>query len=535
VKEIRCGIYTRKSHEEGLEQEYNSLDAQRDACESYIKSQAHEGWTLVKKHYDDGGFSGGNLKRPALQEVLQDIRDDKVDVIVVYKIDRLTRSLMDFSNIIEVLDSSEASFVSVTQHFNTTSSMGRLTLNVLLSFAQFEREITGERIRDKIASSKKKGMWMGGHPPLGYDVIDKKLLLNENEANDVRTIFGRYVALESVTDLVDDLEKRNITTKRWTSENGKKHGGEFYKRGALYKLLQNRLYRGEIDYKGNIYPGQQKTIVLKPLWDAVQEKMESNRRKKEAAKSKKAPYLLEGLIHDSLGNIMSPTYSVKKGNRRYPYYVSAPLNGKRKTRAGDVPRVPALAIDELIRHRIATILDLEDYSNVDRELTKRILKKVLIYKDTVEIEVDHTLPNADCNRLHGNGDTITRQGQHTHVRISATLRLHSRKLSLINPAGKPLTAIQQPDGVLIKNLVLAHKWRESLESGEYTTLQQIADVEKCTERFIRKIIPMAYLAPDIVESILEGRQPASFDLKKFQKNRLPLSWQEQRQLLGYTA
>jgi site-specific DNA recombinase len=535
MTEKRCAIYTRKSHEEGLEQEYNSLDAQRDACESYIKSQAHEGWTLVKKHYDDGGFSGGNLKRPALQEILEDIRDDKVDVIVVYKIDRLTRSLMDFSNIIEVLDNAEASFVSVTQHFNTTSSMGRLTLNVLLSFAQFEREITGERIRDKIASSKKRGMWMGGHPPLGYDVTAKKLILNAKDANDVRTIFERYVALESVTDLANDLQKRNITTKRWTSENGKKHGGEFYKRGALYRLLQNRLYRGEIDYKGNIYPGLHKAIIFKPLWDAVQERMESNRRKKEAAKSKKSPYLLEGLIHDSRGNIMSPTYSIKKGNRRYPYYVSASLNGKRKGATADVPRVPALPINDLVRDRIATIMALDNYKEVDRDLTNRIIKKVSIYKDIVEIEVDHTVPNADCNRLKGSDDTLTRLGLHTHIRISATLRLHSRKLALINPAGNSLTTIQEPDTILIKNLALAYKWRESLEQGKFRTLQQIADVEECTERFIRKIIPMAYLAPDIIESILEGRQPASFDLKKFQENRLPLSWQEQRRLLGYAA
>lgn len=220
---------------------------------------------------------------------------------------------------------------------------------------------------------------------------------------------------------------------------------------------------------------------------------------------------------------MSPTYSVKKGNRRYPYYVSAPLNGKRKVPVGDIPRVPALAINELIRHRIATIMDKNDYREVDRELTNRILRKVSVYKDTVEIEVDHTLPNADCNRLQGNGDTITRQGQHTHIRISATLHRHSRKLALVNAAGDSLTAIQEPDPILIKNLVLAYKWRESLEQGKFKTLQQIADAEKCTERFIRKIIPMAYLAPNIVESILEGRQPASFDLKKFQKNRLPLS------------
>ena len=411
MMEKRCAIYTRKSHEEGLEQEYNSLDAQRDACESYIKSQAHERWTLVKKPYDDGGFSGATLKRPALQKLLEDIRDDKVDVIVVYKIDRLTRSLMDFSNIIKVLDEAEASFVSVTQHFNTTSSMGRLTLNVLLSFAQFEREITGERIRDKISASKKKGMWTGGRPPLGYNIVDKKLEVNLDEAKHVQTIFETYLELGSVTDLVDSIKDKRITTKRWDSANGNKHGGKSYQRGALYHLLQNHLYRGEINYQGQIYEGQHKAIISKPLWDEVQKRMESNRRRQANAKYKKTPYLLEGLIHDSEGHIMSPTYSVKKGNHRYPYYVSAPLNGKRKISVGEVPRVPALVIDDLIRDRIAIIMNLKDHTTINHELAQRILKKVTVYKDNVEIEINHSVPNADTKRLNGNNDTITQIDQ----------------------------------------------------------------------------------------------------------------------------
>ena len=465
MKEIRCAIYTRKSHEEGLDQEYNSLDAQRDACESYVKSQAHEGWKLIKKNYDDGGFSGGTLKRPALQQVLMDIQNDEVDVIVVYKIDRLTRSLMDFSNIIEILDKAEASFVSVTQHFNTTSSMGRLTLNVLLSFAQFEREITGERIRDKIAASKKKGMWTGGRPPMGYDVVDKKLETNPAEAKQIKTIFERYVDLGSVTDLVDDLKERNITTKRWTSAKGNPQGGKRFQRGALYNLLQNKLYLGEVEYKDNVYSGQHKAIIYKPLWDAVQQRLETNRRRTNEVKAKRTSYLLEGIIHDSKGNIMSPTYSVKKGNRRYPYYVSAPLNGKRKIPVGEVPRVPAQAIDDLIRDRVATIMNLDSYKLVDRSLVTKALKKLTIYNDFVELEIHHSLPSADCNRLKGNGDTITEHAQHTHLRVQATLRKHAMKLTFINPTGNSVTTIQKLDSTLIKNVALAFKWREAIKSG----------------------------------------------------------------------
>jgi site-specific DNA recombinase len=535
MKEIRCAIYTRKSHEEGLDQEYNSLDAQRDACESYIKSQSHEGWTLVKKNYDDGGFSGGNLKRPALQQLLKDIQNDEVDVIVVYKIDRLTRSLMDFSNIIEVLDKSEASFVSVTQHFNTTSSMGRLTLNVLLSFAQFEREITGERIRDKIAASKKKGMWMGGCPPMGYDVVDKKLEVNPVEAKKIKTIFERYVALGSVTDLVKDLKDRNITTKKWTSSTGKAMGGRPYQRGALYNLLQNRLYLGEMPHKDKSYPGEHKAIIYKPLWDAVQKQLESNRRRHKETKAKRKSCLLKGLIYDSKDNVMSPSYSVKKGNRRYPYYVSAPLNGKRKVPVGEVPRVPSKAIDDLIRDRLATIMNLDNHQLIDRNFAKRAIRKLTVFNDFVELEIYHSLSNVDCSRLKGNGDTITEHAQYTHVRIPATLRKYAMKLTFINPAGNPVTTIQNLDSTLIKNVALAFKWRESIEAGTYSTHPQIAHAENCTERFIRKVLPFAYLAPDIIESILNGTQPAIFDYYNFQKLPLPIDWHAQRKLFGYTA
>src|SRR6516162_2962492 len=267
---LRCAVYTRKSSEEGLEQEFNSLHAQREACEAFIISQRHEGWSCLLQLYDDGGRSGGNLERPALQLLLADIRDGKVDVVVVYKIDRLTRSLADFAKIVEIFDQKGVSFVSVTQQFNTTTSMGRLTLNVLLSFAQFEREVTGKRIRDKIAASKKKGMWMGGVPPLGYAVRDRKLVIVEREAETVRHIFRRYAALGSVRLLQQELETHGITGKSWTSASGRNWGGKPLGRGALYLILRNPIYRGEIVHKDQTYPGEHRAIIDLDLWDTVQ-------------------------------------------------------------------------------------------------------------------------------------------------------------------------------------------------------------------------------------------------------------------------
>src|SRR5450756_354082 len=267
---IPCAIYTRKSSEEGLEQDFNSLDAQREACAAYVLSQQHEGWRAIPTCYDDGGYSGGNMDRPALKKLLEDIDQKKIKVVVVYKVDRLTRALADFAKIVEIFDARGVSFVSVTQQFNTTTSMGRLTLNVLLSFAQFEREVTGERIRDKIAASKKKGMWMGGMPPLGFDVKNRKLVVNDAEARIVVEIYRRYLALKSVHALRDELADAGIKSKRRTRPDGAEYGGQKFSRGAFYLLLQNRLYRGEISHKGNSYPGEHPAIVDKPLWDEVQ-------------------------------------------------------------------------------------------------------------------------------------------------------------------------------------------------------------------------------------------------------------------------
>ena len=328
---VRCAIYTRKSSEEGLEQEFNSLQAQREACEAFINSQRHEGWVCLRAAYDDGGFSGATMDRPALQQLLADLTAGRVDTVVVYKIDRLTRSLADFAKIVEILDARGASFVSVTQQFNTTTSMGRLTLNVLLSFAQFEREVIGERIRDKIAASKKKGMWMGGVPPLGYRAQDRKLIIVDSEAEIVRFIFRRYAELGSVRLLKDELEARSIQSKLRTSASGRISGGKPFARGALYLMLQNRIYRGEIVHNEQSHLGEHEPIIDQPLWDAVQAQLASNAAQRNEGGKTRQPSLLAGMLFDRDGNRMTPSHAVKKGTR-YRYYVSALADHERSDR-----------------------------------------------------------------------------------------------------------------------------------------------------------------------------------------------------------
>src|SRR5262245_24796743 len=321
-KKIRCAIYTRKSTDEGLDQAFNSLDAQREACAAFVLSQKHEGWTVLPALYDDGGYSGGNMERPALQRLIAQIEAGKVDVVVVYKVDRLTRALSDFAKLVEIFDRRSVSFVSITQQFNTTTSMGRLTLNMLLSFAQFEREIIGERVRDKIAASKKKGMWMGGMPPLGYDVKDRKLVVNRDEAQIVVNIFQRYLVLKSVRDLKEELAAKGIMSKRRIRPDGTLYSGRRpIARGALYLMLQNRIYRGEITHKGNAYPGEHAAIVKQELWDQVQAALAVNRIERATGANAKQPNLLGGFVFDATGERLSPTYAIKKGTR-YRYYIS---------------------------------------------------------------------------------------------------------------------------------------------------------------------------------------------------------------------
>jgi site-specific DNA recombinase len=318
---IRCAIYTRKSSEEGLDMEFNSLDAQREACEAYVTSQKREGWLFVPDHYDDGGFSGGTLERPALKRLLADIEAGRIDCVVVYKIDRLSRALVDFTKLVEVFDRHNVTFVSITQSFNTTTSMGRLTLNILLSFAQFEREVIGERIRDKFAASRKKGMWMGGMPPLGYDVHERKLVVNEKEATLIRHIFERFIKVGSATALVKELNAEGRRTKSWTTQNGRLREGRPFNKGTIYKLLGNRIYIGEAVHKGKSYPGEHQAIIPMLLWDKVRAVLAENTRTRANRSRAQTPALLKGIIFGANGKAMTPSHTRKNGIL-YRYYVN---------------------------------------------------------------------------------------------------------------------------------------------------------------------------------------------------------------------
>ena len=368
TRRLRCAIYTRKSSEEGLEQEFNSLHAQREACEAYIASQKSEGWALVRDQYDDGGISGGTLERPGLKQLLADIEDGLVDVVVVYKIDRLSRSLMDFSKLVDVFDRNGVTFVSVTQSFNTTTSMGRLTLNILLSFAQFEREVTAERIRDKVKASRMKGMWMGGYVPLGYDVVGRKLVVNAEEAAKVRIVFERFVEVGSTTVLARELRHDGFHSKQ----------GTLIDKGYLYRLLNNRVYRGEAVHKGKSYPGEHEAIIDARLWEQVHDIMGESPRKRANNSRTQTPALLKGLLFTATGAAMTPS-STKKGTRRYRYYVSMDLLKNRETSDDGIPRrlpadtVEAAVIAEIRRvlrtpettAQVITTLDREDISEKD--------------------------------------------------------------------------------------------------------------------------------------------------------------------------
>ena len=355
IARVRCAVYTRKSSEEGLEQSFNSLDAQREACEAYILSQRHEGWHVVSTRYDDGGFSGGNMERPGLKKLLDDIAAKRVDTVVVYKVDRLTRSLADFAKIVEQFDKQGISFVSVTQQFNTTTSMGRLTLNVLLSFAQFEREVTGERIRDKIAASKRKGMWMGGVVPLGYDLEDRHLVVNPGEANRVKNIFQAYLAEGCVSKLQIYLETNNIRSKKRLSKTGNASGDNAFSRGALYSMLQNRIYLGEITHKDKSFPGQHPAIIDQNLWDRVQVQFKANVQAERKRPRVTSISLLTGLLYDEVGNRFTPSHATKKG-RRYRYYVSQALIQRRSKKPTGQGRLPADEVEELVLSQLAALL-----------------------------------------------------------------------------------------------------------------------------------------------------------------------------------
>ncbi len=532
-KKIRCAIYTRKSTEEGLEQEFNSLQAQREACEAYIKSQKHENWQLLPTEYDDGGYSGGNMERPALKHLLQDVQNGLVDIIVVYKIDRLTRSLMDFSKIVEVLDKHNASFVSITQHFNTTTSMGRLTLNMLLSFAQFEREVTGERIRDKISASKKKGMWMGGKPPLGYYRKDKKIYPDEEKAQLITGIFQKYVELKSTTLLKD-----------WLKEQG--HNISV---GNLNCILRNKAYIGLVGHKGTWYQGEHQGIIPTELFEQAQTVMADNRINRQHYNPKKS--LLSGKLYDDKGNAMSPSWSTGCSGKTYRYYVSQAIIRKELAKLGKISKVslPQLEnfidswferflrekpkIHPYIQHvevaKQKKLLKLLFSYTITRDIEKALIKHIKLNPNEVEITL-HTEQVLELfNAIYENREMRQLKPEELKAENTYTEPYHIGTIANGEKiiVGQFVESKKRPNTELIKILNQAYTWHQDVISGAST--QDIAKRDKVCVQYVRRILNLSFLSPKIVRSILNGTQPADCTLKKLLSIKTS-NWQEQEQI-----
>lgn len=523
---LRCAIYTRKSSEEGLDQSFNSLDAQREACEAYIVSQRGEGWTELRNRYDDGGWSGGTMERPGLKLLLDDIAAGKIDIVVVYKVDRLTRSLADFTKMVELFDRHGVSFVSVTQAFNTTSSMGRLTLNVLLSFAQFEREVTGERIRDKIAASKARGMWMGGYPPLGYDPDGRTLLVNEPEAESVRYMFARYLELGSVYKLVLDLKARGLFSKRWTSASGMSRGGVAFNRGALFHLLRNRIYIGEIVHKDKAHPGQHQAVLDPALFDAVQAMFDANKVVRRERTVRKAP--LTGMIFDATGGRMSPTSARGKSGQRYVYYVSAPLQNGGSIPDGILSRVSAPTIEDAVLERLRRWSDRFAAGWTD---FASALRRVEVRRDCIMVDVAAP-PHEAWTAGLAPSEQAAPLSQDI-IRITCSMKICTRggRTWLIQSVTTPRRA--RPDRALIAGLRRAHAELRERGIDLANSRSGLNDAKGVGDPYLRKLSGLAFLAPDIQRAILEGRQPAGITLAQIMAVKLPVDWQQQRELLGF--
>jgi DNA invertase Pin-like site-specific DNA recombinase len=520
-KALRCAVYTRVSSDAGLEQDFNSLDAQREACEAYVKSQTHEGWRLVKARFDDGGFSGGNMERPALQGLLCAVRERQLDIIVVYKVDRLTRSLADFAKLVELFDGHGVSFVSVTQSFNTTTSMGRLTLNVLLSFAQFEREVTGERIRDKIAASKKKGLWMGGVVPHGYKVANRKLVVVPEEAEEVRLIFSRYRDLGSLPALQRDLRGRGLVTRTRYLATGRTIGGIPFMVGPLVSLLRNRTYLGEINHRRQSYPGEHDAIVDQDLFNQVHEILEANRLG-HRQHWRKSNALLLGKIYDDRGNRMTPSYGIKRGIR-YRYYVSAALVQGNKAEAGSVARVAAPNMEQRV---INSLIENGILDKLDGNLSEALLEaidRVTIGSSEITITV-HTLGGSSNPR--------------EPIRIPWTPPVHRRRRSFSTPNAAEPAAVSPSRKVirseararLLVAIATALQWLDELMRGAVTNLDVIAQRERRSERSVRMIFSLAFLSPHIVTAAIDGTLPRGLGMSDM--TDLPMDWAEQVKKLG---
>jgi site-specific DNA recombinase len=552
---IRCAIYTRKSSEEGLDQSFNSLHAQREACEAYVLSQQHEGWQLLATEYDDGGFSGGNMERPGLRRLLEDIAAKRVDTVVVYKVDRLTRALSDFARIVEQFDKQGISFVSITQQFNTTTSMGRLTLNVLLSFAQFEREVTGERIRDKVAASKKKGMWMGGTIPLGYDLGERALIVNETEAVQVLEIFTQYLRLRSVSDLYEHLEKTTIRSKVRTSSSGRTYGGFIISRGTLYHLLSNPLYIGKVAHKGVLHLGQHEAIVDPEIWEQVAALLKANRVNRSKPKNLPSGRLLMGILFDVDGNGFTPSHALKSG-RRYSYYTSHTAITRRKSKV--IQRIPAIEIEHVVASQVRSwlssslelsqsfpTLSIEDLHEViakgqqyakelanpasekARCILRSLLKRVVLTEAEIRIEL-----NRDALQMELVGSNMSHASCHEH---NATEGVHLVAPFTIKKKGHQVRIVISawnadrlgPVPSLIRAVARSRDWAEQIVAGKARTIDDLVKLSGLNKRYVRRILHCAALSPQMVDAILHGRQPVNLTVLNLVQH-LPLNWDEQR-------
>lgn len=555
-RKIRCAIYTRKSSEEGLDQDFNSLDAQHEACAAYVASQKHEGWKLLPSRYDDGGKSGGTLERPALQRLLEDIDAGKIDMVVIYKIDRLTRSLGDFARLVDRFEDVDCSFVSVTQAFNTSSSMGRLTLNVLLSFAQFEREVTAERIRDKIAASKKKGLWMGGVAPLGYqahpDTTRRELVTNEAEAQTVRRIFTLYEDLGCLNTVMRQAKLEGLLSKRHVFTTGREQGGKPFSRGQIYHILRNPTYLGRIRHKDKSYPGLHAAIVEPSLWDRVQNRLEAAAMRRRgvtkpehhnSSRTSQAP--LVGKFRDDTGDILTPTHT-QKGDIRHRYYVSNRLISGNPDRAAW--RLPAKAFENAVTKAVAahlksnakrhTVLELPDAVQAKAASDASILLAERIYTQgasevallitsgnlqngSLQIELS---PSALAQELNVKTNQLC--PNLFHFETPFTCRRRGAEMKIV--AAEHSAA---PDQALIRALKNAHSWVGQMKSG--TSVKQISMKTSVSDSYIMRIIPMAFLSPKIQQAIIEGTQPVEMTLENITRSKLPMEWHAQESMFSF--
>ena len=564
-KPIRCAIYTRKSTEEGLDKEFNSLEAQREACESYIKSQMHEGWVLIPTPYDDGGYTGGNMERPALQALMTDIKAGKVDVIVVYKVDRLSRSLNDFAQMVNVFDAQQVSFVSITQQFNTTTSMGRLTLNILLSFAQFEREVIGERVRDKVAASKQKGMWMGGHPPLGYDIEHRKLVVNPQEALLVNEIFERYLEMQSAYKLAEFMNARGDANKRWVNRHGIESGGQPFLYQALYKILNNKLYIGRISHKEKSYEGQHQPIISIELWDRVQNALKQGKEERVKRHAKHGA-LLMGKCFSPAGYGYTPTYSTT-GAVRHRYYLERKT--QHRIKAADLESLVIDTIRLLSReakhwrecwatggislteteaqHRWKALcsgwIHLSD--PIRQQSARQIIERIVISKDQLVVRLSHVgmrealhdVEESSGSQIAHAEDgylpTVTHGEGYLEITIAARFEVYGRSQIALDVEGKAIRTFKRSNynPVLVNALVKSYRWNRHLDSGDLT-ISDLAKREGQSRTYVSRIVNLMMLSPDIISSILTGTQPLTLHLKDLTGN-LPVEWHRQRQVLKF--